>query len=113
MLQMACEVYLYFFYYYYFTLGGAGSSLLCVGFLHLSQTGATLHAGVRASHCEGFSCCGTQAPGLQASVVAVLGSVVVVHGLNSSAACGLFADLCPLHWQMNPYHLYHQGSPYF
>ena len=99
---MACEVYLYFFYYYYFTLGGAGSSLLHVGFLQLWRTGATLHAGVRASPCEGFSRCGTQAPGLQASVVAVLGSAVVVHGLNSSAVCGIFPDhgsnLCPLHW---------------
>ena len=43
------------------------------------------------SRCAGFSSCGTWA------------SVVVVHGLSCSAACGIFLDqgsnLCPLHWQ--------------
>ena len=38
---------------------------------------------------------------VQASVVAVLGSVVVVHGLSCPVACGIFPDqgsnLCPLH----------------
>ena len=28
--------------------------------------GATLHRGVRASHCRGLSCCGAQAPDEQA-----------------------------------------------
>ena len=32
-------------------------------------SGATLHCGARASHCGGFSCCGTQGLGAQASVV--------------------------------------------
>ena len=40
--------------------------------------GATLRCGVWASHCSGFSCCGVQALGGQASVV-------VAHGLSS---CG-------------------------
>ena len=33
--------------------------------------GATLHWGTWASHCSGFSCCGTQALGTWASVVAL------------------------------------------
>ena len=43
--------------------------------------GATLHCGVQASHCGGFSCCGARALGMWASVV-------VVHGLSS---CGAWA----------------------
>ena len=34
-----------------------------------------------------------------------VGSVVVVHGLSCSAACGIFPDQgsnpCPLHWQVD------------
>ena len=44
----------------------------------VAASGATLHCGVRASHCGGFSCCGAQALGPWASVVAA-------HGLGS---CG-------------------------
>ena len=40
------------------------------------------------------------------------GSVVVVHRLSCSAACGIFPDqesnLSPLHWQADSYPLYHQ-----
>ena len=43
------------------------------------------------------------------------GSVVVVHGLGCSPTCERFPDqesnLCPLHWQVDSYPLYHQGSP--
>ena len=43
------------------------------------------------------------------------GSVVVVHGLSCSAACGTFPDQgsnpCPLHWQADCQPLRHQGSP--
>ena len=43
------------------------------------------------------------------------GSVVVVHGLSCSAACGIFPDQgsnpCPLHWQADSQPLHHQGSP--
>ena len=42
------------------------------------------------------------------------GSVVVVHGLSCSGACGTFPDqgsnLCPLHWQVDSYPLCHQGN---
>ena len=58
--------------------------------------------------------------GRKASVVAALrlwstGSVVVVHGLSCSAACGIFLDqrsnLCLLHWQADSLPLSHQRSP--
>ena len=43
-----------------------------------------------------------------------MGSVIVVHGLGCSVACGIFLDqgsnLCPLHWQVDSYPVYHQGS---
>ena len=42
------------------------------------------------------------------------GSVAVVHGLSCSETCGIFPDqgsnLCPLHWQVDSYPLYHQGE---
>ena len=69
---------------------------------------ATLHRGVRASHCRGLSCCGAQAPRRA-------GSVVVAHGPSCSAECGIFPDQgsnpCPLHWQADSQPLRHQGSP--
>ena len=77
-------------------------------FLQLWRAGATLHCSEQASHCGGFSCCGAQGLGTQASVVVAhglqsAGSVVVAHRLSCSAACGIFPDqgsnLCPLHWQ--------------
>ena len=43
------------------------------------------------------------------------GSVVVAHGPNCSAACGIFPDQgsnpCPLHWQVDSQSLCHQGGP--
>ena len=44
----------------------------------MRQAEATLHCGMRASHCSGFTCCGARALGTRASVV-------VAHGLRS---CG-------------------------
>ena len=43
------------------------------------------YCGSWVSHCSGFSCCGTQALGIQASVV-------VAHGLSCSVAYGIFPD---------------------
>ena len=44
------------------------------------------------------------------------GSVVVVHELSCSAACGILPDQesnpCPLHWQVDSQPLRHQGSPF-
>ena len=49
------------------------------------------------------------APRLQST-----GSIVVVHRLSCSAACGIFPDeglnLCLLHWQVDSLPLSHQGS---
>ena len=73
---------------------GGYSSLRCTGFsllwlLLLQSTG---------SRRAGFSSCSTWAQQLRRK-----GSVVVVHGLSCSVACGIFLDqgsnLCPLHWQ--------------
>ena len=51
---------------YLFIFGCVGSSFLCEGFLQLRQAGATLHRGARAPHYRGLSCCGAQAPDVQA-----------------------------------------------
>ena len=52
----------------------------------------------------GFRSCSTQ-----------VGSVVVVHRLSCSTACGIFLDqglnLCLLFWQVDSHPLCHQGSP--
>ena len=56
---------------------------LCI-YLFLAALG--LRCGARASHCGGFSCCGTRALGARASVV-------VAHGLSS---CGSRALECRL-----------------
>ena len=47
-----------------------------VGFLWLWRAEATLHCGIQAAPCGGFSCCRAQTFGTQASVVAT-------HGLSS------------------------------
>ena len=49
-----------------FIYGCVGSSFLREGFLQLRQVGATLQRGARASHYRGLSCCGAQAPDVQA-----------------------------------------------
>ena len=88
---------------YYF--GCTGSSLLCRGF---AVSGATLQCKAPASHCGGFSCCRTQAPGTWASVV-------VAHRPSFPAACEKFPDQrsnqCPLNRQVDSYLLHHRGSP--
>ena len=56
--------------------GCGGSLLLHIGFLYLRRVGATLCWGAQTSRCRDFSCCGAQALGMQASVVAV-------HGLSN------------------------------
>ena len=53
--------------------GCVGSSLLRAGFLQLRRAGATVRCSAQASRCVGFSCCGAQALGTQASVVAARG----------------------------------------
>ena len=78
--------------------------MLHVGFLQLWRAGATLHCGVQASHCGGFSCCRAQALGTLASVFVAhgpqsLGLAVVAHRLSCSSVSGILPDqglnLCP------------------
>ena len=87
----------------------------CLGFSLIS----TSCCGVQASHCSGFSRCGAQVLGTQASVVATLrlqntGSVAVAHGLSCSVAYGIFphqgSDPSLLDWQADSLQLSHQGS---
>ena len=66
-------------------------------FLQLRRAEAILCCGARASHRGGFSCCGAWALGMQASVVAARGSVVVAHGLSS---CGTQAQLLHGMWDL-------------
>ena len=98
----------YFLNFYLFIYGCVGSSFLCEGPLQLWQAGATLHRGAQASHYHGLSCCGAQAPDAQAQQL-------MAHGPSRSAARGILPDQgsnpCPLHWQVDPQPLRHQGSP--
>ena len=63
------------FYYLFILFDRAGSSLLHAGFLWLWQIVTTLHCGLWASHCSGFSCRGAQILGTWASII-------VAHGLS-------------------------------
>ena len=96
-----------YLFIYLFIFGCVGSSFLCEGFLQLRRAGATLHRGVRASHCHGLS--------LRSTGSRRAGSVAVAHGPSCSAACGIFPDQgsnpCPLHRQADSQPLCHQGSP--
>ena len=78
----------------------AGSSWPLRLFSSCGEQGLLSSCRAGTSHCGGFSCWGAQAPGH-------VGTVVVVHGLSCSTACGIFPDqgsnlplLCLLHWQV-------------
>ena len=60
----------FFLRFIYLFLGWWGQLLLHSGFLWPRLAGAILRCWVQASQCSGFSCCGAQALGVQASVVA-------------------------------------------
>ena len=83
-----------FFIFIYFWLCWVFAAVR--GLSLVAARGATLRCSVQASHCGDFSCGGAQALGAWASVV-------VVHRLSCSAACGIFPDQglnpCPLRWQ--------------
>ena len=63
-----------------------------------SHRGGLSCRGAQALGCEGFSSCGLRAQKLWRA-----GSVVVIHGLSCSTACGIFLEQgsnpCPLNWQ--------------
>ena len=93
------------------------------------MSGGYLRCCARASHCggfsslstgsgcTGFSSCSTWAQQLGLAHSRAQATLVLAHGLSCSSACGYFPDQGPnphpLHWQVDSYPLYHQGSPIF
>ena len=75
----------YFFKFYLFIYGCVGCSFLCEGFLQLRRAGASLHRGARASHYCGLSCCGAQAPDVQAQQLWLTGPAAPRHVGSSQA----------------------------
>ena len=65
--------------FYLFIFGCVGSSFLCEGFSLVVASWGTLHHGVRASHYCGLSCCGAQAPDVQAQQLWPTGPVGPRH----------------------------------
>ena len=63
--------------------------------------------GYSLLRCMGFSSCGSQVSVVVARGLYSAGSVVIVHELSCSAACGIFlgqgSNLCPLHWQVDSF----------
>ena len=78
-LQIALGSFMIFLFIYLFIFGCVGSSFLCEGFLQLWQAGATPHRGAWASHHCGLSCCGAQAPDVQAQQPWLTGLVAPRH----------------------------------
>jgi len=76
----------FFFFLYFF--GCTGSHRWAWSFSSCGEQGPFYSWHVRASHCDGFSCCGAEVLGSQASVA-------VAHGLSCSAVCGIFPDQEP------------------
>ena len=91
------------------------SLLLCEGF-RCGQQGLLSSCGAWASRCGGFSC-EARALGAQASVAAARGlsncsvGFVALQHAASLIFCDQGSNLCPLHWQVDSYPLYHQRSP--
>ena len=103
---LSCLSHFFFFFFLNFWL--------C--WVFISVRGLSLVAasgGHSSSRCTGLSL--SQPLLLQSTGSRRAGSVVVAHGLNCSAACGIFPDQgsnpCPLHWQADSQPLRHQGSP--
>ena len=112
-IQLVVMFLLHLFFFFFWCVG---CSLLCAGFLQLRRAGATLACGAQASHCSGFSCYGAQALGMWALVVVACG--LSSCGSRAQLLCGTWdlprpgLEPCPLHWQVDPQPLRHQGSPY-
>ena len=101
----------YLFISFIFVFSCTGSSFPCRFFSSCSKNGRLSSCSMQASHCSGFSYCQVRALGPVGFVVAapgLWGSVVVVHELPCSVACGSFPDqglnLCLLLWQWILYH---------
>ena len=77
-------IYLFIYFWLHWVFVVHGLSLVAV-------SRSTLHCGAWASHCGGLSCCGAQAPGVQASLVVACrlsscGSRDLEHRLSSCGA---------------------------
>ena len=104
--------FIYFWLYFVFIATQAVLQLQRVGaalqlrYIDLSLL-ASLVEEYRLQGNAGFSSCGSQAQSM--------GSIVVAHGLGSSAACGIFPDQGsnsgPLQQRVDSLSLDHQGSP--
>ena len=94
----------------YIFLAALGLSCCTQAFSSCEEQGLLSSCGAQVSHCGGFSCCRTRTLGIWASVVAV-------HWLSCSAACGILLEkglnLCPPHGQADSLPLDYQGSPIF
>ena len=110
---------------YLFIYGCVGSSSPREGSLQLRQVGATLHRGARASHYRGLSCCGAQAPDVQAQQLWLTGLVAPRHVgssqtrartrvpcigrqiLNHCATREAPRCILVMHWDSNRQHVLH------
>ena len=88
-------------------LADLGLGYCAQSFSSCSERGQLFH-GTRASHCRGFSfqSTGSRYAGFSScssQALEPVGSVVVVHGLSCSLACGIFpnqgSNPCSLRWQ--------------
>ena len=78
------EVKMFFFFFniylfIYLFLALLGLRFCARAFSSWRQAGAPLHRGARASHYRGLSCCGAQAPDVQAQQLWLTGSVAPRH----------------------------------
>ena len=69
----------YLFIYLFIFLAVLGLRFCARAFLQLRQAGATLHRGAQASHYRGLSCCGAQAPDVQAQQLWLTGPAAPRH----------------------------------
>ena len=104
----------FFFFFNFFFLNLFIYFWLC--WVFVSVRGLSLVAasgGHSSSRCAGLSL--SRPVLLRSTGSRPAGSVIVAHGPNCSAACGIFPDQgsnpCLLHWQADSQPLRHQGSP--
>ena len=82
-------------------------------FCSCGEQGLLSSCGVQLSHCGDLCSAGSRGSGFSSCSCRV--DWAPEHSLSSCPmACGIFPDqgskLCPLHWQVNSYALYHRGS---
>ena len=107
---LGCFFFKYNFIFVFVYVLAAWGHLARRAFPSLQRARAALHCGAQASHSSAFCC--------RAAALGCVGSNSCGSRLRSygaRAACGIFPDKglnpCPVHWQVDPYPLCHQGSP--